>query len=175
MSLVPSFTVSESLANPNEITFTDNSGGSDGTITNRKISVKLANGNWLDETGGQSTTRVYIDWAYSDVSITLSLLSNSTSPNMTVGWYAGSTLAYPEVTESACFNLYDYLFGLQVLQGNTSAPDQIQDTNYYSSMMKFIVNLFNEENPITYGSDIYSSQGAINLNLWMIQHQNDYF
>lgn len=170
----PSFTVSESLANPSQITLVDNSSGSDNTLTVRRIYLRLANGNWLT-TAGESTTRVYEIWPYADVSITLDILAGiSRAPDITVEWYADSTLTY-SLTSASYFNLYDILFGLQVLQGNTSAPDQVQDTAYYNNLIQFIVNLMNEEWAITYGSDIYSSQGAMNRNLLMINNEGYYF
>lgn len=173
MPINPSFSATESIANPNEITFVDDSTGSDGTLTNRKIFVRLANGNWLTE-GGESTTIASTNWAYSDVSITLSLLSQSTACSIEVVWYAGSAATY-DFENTFCFNIYDYLFGLQLLQGNTSSPSQVQDTNYYSNLTKFIVNIFNEENPITYGGDIFSSQGAMAQNQYLIQNENLFF
>lgn len=173
MALTPNFSVSESLANPDELTFTDTSTGSDGTITNRTITILLANGNWLSE-AGESTTEVSMNWSYSQSSITLDLLSNSTACDITVKWLAGSTVVYTK-ENTFCFNLYDYLFMLQLLQGNTSAPQQLQDTNYLSNSYAFIVNLFNEENAITYGGDIYSSQNAMNQNLNFITNEADYF
>lgn len=173
MALVAAFTATQSLANNSDITFTDTSTGTDATIVNRRIYVQLSNGNWLTESG-ESTTSAYTDWDYSDSSITLTLLENSTAADITVQWWDASAVVYI-VSEEYCFNLYDYLFALQVLQGNTSNPAQVQDTTFYSNMMQFIVNLFNEENAITYGGDIYSSQGAMNRNLLMINNEDLYF
>ncbi len=169
-----SFSVTESLANNNVVTFTDTSSGTDNTLTVRTIEIKLANGNWLDENGNESTTQVFITWPYVDTSIILDILSQSTATTIIVRWFAGSTEAY--ISEDVfCFNLYDYLFMLQVLQGNTSAPNQIQDTNFYSNSIQFIVNLFNEENSIDPGADIYSSQNAMNQNLLMINNESLFF
>lgn len=173
MPLTPNFSGTESLANNNEITLTDTSTGSDGTITTRRVYIKLANGNWLTE-AGESTTVAYESWSYGDSSIVLDVLSQTTSCDITVEWYAGATLTYTK-TISFIFNLYDYLFALQLLQGNTSSPNQIQDTTFYVNFMQFIVNLFNEENAITYGDDIYSSQNAANQNNLMIQNESYYF
>lgn len=173
MSFSPNFTATESLANNNEITFTDTSVGSDNTLTDRKIFITLANGNWLTEEG-ESTTEVSTDWPIANLTITLNLLTGSTACEIEVVWYAASTPTYNILTPF-CFNLYDYLFGLQKLQGNTSSPNQIQDTNFYSNLIQFIVNIFNEENPITYGGDIFSSQGAMNQNQNLINNDNFYF
>ena len=173
MPLTPNFSASESLASNNEITLNDTSVGTDLTITTRRVYIRLANGNWLTE-AGESTTIAYEDWDYADSSIVLDVLTQSTACTITVEWYAGSTLTYTK-TITWCFNLYDYLAALQILQGNTSSPSQVQDTNFYSNLMQFIVNLFNEENAITYGDDIYSSQNAMNQNNFMIVNEGDFF
>lgn len=173
MPLSADFSASQSLANNNQITLTDNSTGSDATITTRRIYIRLPNGNWLNE-NGESTTEVYTDWSYSSSTKTLDVLDESTSCSITVNWYASSTLTYTK-TEEYCFNLYDYLFALEVLQGNTSSPSQVQDAAFINNMMQFIVNIFNAENAITYGGDIYSSQEALNRNQLMIDNDNFYF
>lgn len=173
MALTPNFSATESLANPNEITLTDTSTGTDNTITTRRVYIETASGTWLTESG-VSTTVAYMSWDYSDTTITLDVLTESTAPSIKVEWYAGATLTYTKTIEW-CFNVYDYLAALQYLQGNTSNPDQIQDTSFYANLQQFIVNIFNEENAITYGGDTYSSQGAMNRNNFMIQNEADFF
>jgi hypothetical protein len=173
MPLNPNFSATESLADPNEITLTDTSTGSDGTITTRRVYIQLANGNWLTE-AGESTTVAYESWAYADTSIVLDVLTKSTACTITVEWYAGAVLTY-SVTEEFVFNIYDYLFALETLQGVTSEPDLIQDTGFYSNFIKLIVDIFNSENAITYGGDIYSSQEALNRNNLMIENEAYYF
>lgn len=168
-----SFSVTESLAIPNQITLTDTSVGDDAGLTSRRIYLTLANGNWLTE-DGESETEAYTEWPIADSSITLDILEQSTAANITVGWYTGSTRTYVAQDEF-CFNLFDYIAGLQILQGNTSSPDQVQDNGYYMNMIQFIVNLFNEEMAIEYGGDVYSSQSAMNRNALMINNMSFYF
>jgi len=173
VALTPSFTSSESLASPNLVTFVDNSSGTDNAITNRRLFIRLANGNWLTE-AGESTTSAYTNWVYTDPSITLNLLTQSTAANVTVQWFAGATLTYTK-TIAMEWNLYDYLFAFELLQSQTATPTIISDTNYYSNFFMFLTNLFNSENAITMASDIYSSQSALNKNQNLINQQNLYF
>lgn len=170
-----SFSSSESMANPGTITFVDTSTGTDLTLTNRKIFIRLANGNWLNSDGTESTTVVGIDWSYSELSITFTdLISQSTTPFVEVIWYAGSTATYTD-SDEFCWNFYDYEFALQLLQGQTSNPGIVQDTNYLNNFYAFIVNIFCEENAILWGGDIYSAQGAANRNNFFIVNENDFF
>ena len=128
MALDASFTATESMSDPNLITFVDTSDGVDATITNRTITIRLANGNWLTE-AGESTTEISTDWSYDDSEIELDLIAQSEAPSIIVKWFAGDVETYT-YTDTFCWNFYDYLFGLQLLQGQTSNPVIVQDTNY---------------------------------------------
>lgn len=173
MLTTPDFTTSESLASPNLITFTDVSIGVDNTLTNRKIYCRLANGNWLT-TAGESTTIAYENWSYSDTSITLDLISQSTTSSVTVEWLNGSTVVYDK-TELIEWDLYDYLFAFELIQSQTATPGIIQDSSYYSNFFQFITNLWASEASVTYGSDLYSSQAALNKNQNLINNSDLYF
>jgi hypothetical protein len=173
VALTPNFSSSESIASPNLVTFTDTSTGSDGTITTRRIYIRLANGNWLT-TAGESTTSAYESWSYSDSSIQLDLLTQSTTGSVTVEWYAGSTLTYTK-TILMEWDLYDYLFAFELIQSQTATPKIIQDTNYYSNFFMFITNIWSSEAAVTYGDDLYSSQQCLNQNQLLIDNSDFYF
>lgn len=171
----PDFSSTQSLASPNLITFNDTSIGSDGTITVRKIEIRLANGNWLT-TAGESTTQAFQTWNYSDTSIQLNLLSRSTTASVTVGWYVGAaTVPLYTKTEVMEWDLQDFLFLFELLQTQTSDPNILQDADYYSNFIKMIVNLFNSENATDPMDDLYSSQGALDKNYYMIQNESIFF
>lgn len=173
MALTPNFSTSESLSDNNLVTFTDTSTGTDLTITTRRIYVRLANGNYLT-TSGESTTSAYESWSYADSSIQLDLLTNSTTANVTVDWYAGATLTYTK-TILCEWDLYDYLFAFELIQDQTANPGIIQDKNYYSNFFQFITNIWNSESAVTYGDDLYSSQAALDRNQNMINNSTLYF
>lgn len=173
MPLVPNFSSSESLAYPNLITFTDTSTGTNLSLTTRRIYCRLANGNYLT-TAGESATSAYESWSYSDASIELDLLTQSTTASVTVEWYAGATLTYSK-TILMEWDLYDYLFAFGLIQNQTSSPGIIQDQSYYSNFFAFITNIWNSEAAVTYGDDLYSSQGALNINQNMITNASKYF
>jgi len=173
MPLTPSITATQSIAYNNIITLTDASSGTDNTITTRRVYIRTATNQYLTESGSSSTP-AYITWSYADATIPLSVLTEATSPEITVEWYAGSTLVYT-FTDTFVFNLQDYVFMLGVMADQTSSPGVLQGTNYYYNSIQFIVNLFNSENAIDPGEDIYSSQGALNRNQVMIDNESIYF
>lgn len=161
----PQISATQSIAYNNLITLNDTSIGSDGTLTSRKIYIRLADGTYL----ANGTV-----WPYADASVVLNILTQSTAPEITIEWLAGSTVVYT-YTNTFDFNLYDYVFALGLLSDQTGEPGVIQDTNYYNNFMKFIVNLVNSENAILYGGDIFSAQGALNVNQNMILNESKYF
>lgn len=165
--LTPNFTSTESLSSPNFITFTDTSTGSDATIVNRRIYVQLADGTYLVPSG---TSTSYINWAYTDSSITLNLIEKSQSANVLVVWSDGTTDVYTK-TILMEWDLYDYLFLFYLLQVQTSSPSIINDTNYYGNCLKMIVNLFNSENATLLMDDLYSSQAALDKNFYLMNNQ----
>ncbi len=171
MAISPNFSASQSIAYNNLITLVDTSTGSDLTLTNRRVYIVTADGSYLVQSGN---TNNYTDWAYGLSSIQLDVLTAATSPEITVQWYAGDTFV-TEKTISFCFDLQDYVFMLGKLSNQTGSPGILQDTSYYNSMIQFIVNLDNGENAITYGDDIYSSQGALNRNQVFITNEDFYF
>lgn len=173
MALVPNFTTAESISSPDEITFEDTSTGSDGGLTSRRIYIQLDNNNWLT-TAGESTTEAYETWAIGDTTTTLSLLNSSTSATVTIKWMTGSTVTYSKV-KYQIWDLYDYLFGLELIQAQEATPGIIQDANYYSNFFQFITNIWMAENAISYGDDVYSSQQQLNKNQYMITNQNSFF
>lgn len=173
MALVPNFSTSESLSVLSQVTFLDISTGSDGGLTSRRIAVRLANGNWLD-TNGESSTIVYIPWAIANASVAVNILTSSTVASVTVDWLTGAVVTYTKTLLQE-WDLYDYLFAFGLLQDQTASPSIVQDANYYGNFFMFLTNLWNSENAVTVGNDIYSSQSALNKNLFLIQNEGDFF
>lgn len=171
MPLTVSFTATQSLANPDLITLEDTSTGSDGTITSRRVYIRLANGTYLVEDG---TTTDYEVWAIADDTIELDVLSRSQSPQIIVQWLAGSTVVYTS-TEDYLFVWADKLFLYQLTQAQTGKPKLIDNANYYLSKIKMIVNVDDAENAITDASDIYGAQGSLDKNYYLMQNQQLFF
>lgn len=172
MPLSVNFSVSQSLANPNQLTFTDTSTGSDGTITGRRIYILDAYGNYLVESG---TTTQYEEWAYPfNTVLTLDVLSKATTPNITVKWMNGSSVVY-EKTVAGSYLLHLYKFGFSLTRGVLSKPTVIQDTDYYISKIKLIVDIDDAENAISYNSDIVNAQSAADRGTHLEENQSKYF
>lgn len=174
MALTQNFTAQESLSSNNLVTFTDTSAGTDLTITTRRIYVRLANGNWLTTGGVQSTTSAYMSWSYSDVSTTIDLLTQSQAANVTVEWYAGSTLTYTK-TVLNIWDLYMYLVLYNLLSAQTSSPAINTNQGYWPNSWIFCTNLVEAENAVRLMDDLYSAQAALDRNQLIISRENLYF
>jgi len=170
----PNFSTSESLSSNNLVTFSDTSTGDDILLTSRRISILLANGKWLDTEGVESTTIVYHTWAIGDASVELNLLTRSISGTVTVDWLTGSTATYTKTIDCE-WDLWDYVFLFGLLSAQTSYPARTSNSDYWQNSFKMITNLFQSEQAITLMSDIYSSQGALDRNYYMITRQNNFF
>jgi len=174
MAIIPNFTSSESLSQNNYVTFTDTSTGSDGTLTTRRIYVVLANGNWLTTGGVESTTEAYMTWSYASDATTIDLLTESTSANVTVEWYAGTTMVY-EKTILMEWDLYDYVFLFGLLSAQTSYPAINDNQGYWPNSFAMITNLFQSEQAVELMDDLYSSQASLDRNQYFINNSNLFF
>jgi len=172
MALSVDFSVTQSLANPNELTFTDLSSGSDSGVTTRRIYILTANGTYLVESG---TTVDYELWALPlGTAITLDVLTQATSPSIKVDWMTGSTVTYTK-TELYDFNLQLYLFAYQLTQSQLSSPQIVQDTNYYGNKIKLLVNIKDSGTAIDLMSDIYNGQAALDRGTYLVNNESLFF
>src|SRR6185312_780359 len=115
MSLTPNFTAVQSTGDPSLVSLTDSSTGSDGAITSRRVSFRLANGNYLTLTGA-ATTQTFLTWPYADATKSFSVLQKPQSSSVTVDWLNVSGTVLYTKTILWDFDLHDYLYGYELLQ-----------------------------------------------------------
>lgn len=169
----PNFSVTQADSDPSYATFTDTSIGSDVALTERRIYVRLANGNYLTS-AGESTTEAYEVWAIGDVTKTYSFLPRSEAPLITVNWMTGATVSYTKAA-TACFDFADYIFALGLTMAQVANNNITQDNDWYANKMKLLVNIKDAENAILYISDTTLAQNALDRNYNMISKQQDFF
>ena len=169
MPLSVNFSVTQSLADTSQLTFTDTSTGSDGTITTRRITILTSTGDYLVVSG---TTTTYEVWALPLATpITLSVLTGATAPNITVQWLAGSTVVYT-LTIPYDFPLDLYLAGYNLTRSVISKPNTVQDTNYYNNKIKLLVAIDDSETAIEIGEDIYNAQSSLDRGQYLVDNEN---
>lgn len=171
MAITASFSVSQSAITPQNVTVTDTSSGSFGTITKRRIYLSDANGNYLTGDG----TVNYDEWALADTSITLSVLTQDTAANIKVEWLDVSNVVINTLNNNYPLSEFgkQFLFYLVQLQGLT--PGIYQDTNYSGNLALFWTNIIAGDNAVTYGNSLAAAQNCYNREIYMMNNQNLFF
>lgn len=174
MPLTPNATITQSLAYPTQLTFTDTSTGSDGTIVTRRVFVITATGKWLT-TSGESSTEAYELWPYPiGTPITLAVLSKNTAPSIRIEWWDSGAKVYEKIIVGT-YNLFGYVFGYNLTRDALSDPSVVGVPGYYLNKFTMLTELENSETAISYSSDIYNAQKALDRAQPFIDNRNTYF
>jgi len=159
MSFIPNFEAKQYSGTPSNITLIDTSTGSDVTITKRRVYLLQANGTFLVP---QGTTTDYINWSIADSEITLDVLTQDSALSVTVQWLTSTNVVVTSLTQSFAFTAYNdtFYYGLsQSLVGNSNLS---ASTDWFGWMMDLRVQLDSAKQAITFASDIYTAQAALN-------------
>jgi hypothetical protein len=172
MPLSPNFTASQNSGTPNLIFLTDTSTGSDVTITKRRIYLLQSNGTYLVPTG---TTTDYIDWALADVTISLNVLIQDTALSITVQWLSAANVVVANKTTSFAFTAYNETFYYGLTESQVANANLTASTNWYQTKMILRVELDSAYQAISFASDIFSAQAALNRATFISTNQSYFF
>lgn len=166
-----SILVSQSASTPSSLTVTDNSTGLSGTITQRRVYVSNAYGEFLTGNGVVN----YTEWALAEASIVLDILTEDIGALIKVEWLNVSNVVVDEVENTYPLAEYNkqFLYYLAGLQGLT--PGVYQDSNYSGNIAIFWTNIIAGINAVEYGNDIAAGQNCFNRATEMRNNQNLYF
>ena len=172
MPLSPNFTASQNSGTPNLIFLTDTSTGSDGTITKRRIYLLQSNGTYLVPTG---TTTDYINWALADTTISLNVLIQDTALSITVQWLSAADVVVANKTTSFAFTAYNETFYYGLTESQVANANLTASTNWYQTKMILRVELDSAYQAISFASDIFSAQAALNRATFISTNQSYFF
>jgi hypothetical protein len=172
MPLVPNFTASQYSGTPSVITLTDTSTGSDVTIASRRVYLLQANGTFLVPAG---TTTDYIVWDLVDTSIDLDVLSQDSALSITVQWMSGIQTVVTSKTISFAFTAYNETFYYGLTESQVANSNLSASTNWYQTKLVLRVELDSADQAITFASDIYSAQAALNRATYISTNQAYFF
>ena len=172
MPLSPNFTASQNSGTPNLIFLTDTSTGSDGTITKRRIYLLQSNGTYLVPSG---TATNYIEWALVDVTISLNVLIQDTALSITVQWLTASNVVVANKTTSFAFTAYNETFYYGLTESQVANANLTASTNWYQTKMILRVELDSAYQAISFASDIFSAQAALNRATFISTNQSYFF
>ena len=172
MAFVPSFSVSQTVV-ATQFTITDTSTGSDAAIVSRNIYLTTAQNTTLVPTG---VTTPYIPFPLTlGASIVLPVLNVDYALLITVNWVNSSGATLYTSSQYYCFtaNSMQFFFSLTTLQ--TSQPNIVQDTTYFSNKSLLLLQIDSANQAIALGNDIYKSQQCLDAAQYLINNQTWFF
>lgn len=172
MPLVPNFTASQFSGTPSVITLTDTSTGSDVAITSRRVYLLQANGTFLVPAG---TTTDYVVWDLVDTSIDLDVLSQDSALSITVQWMSSTNTIVTSKTISFAFTAYNETFYYGLTESQVANSNLSASTNWYQTKLILRVEIDSADQAITFASDIYSAQAALNRATYISTNQALFF
>lgn len=172
MPLSPNFTASQNSGTPNLIFLTDTSTGSDVTITKRRIYLLQSDGTYLVPAG---TATNYIEWALVDVTTSLNVLIQDTALSITVQWLSAANVVVANKTTSFAFTAYNETFYYGLTESQVANANLTASTNWYQTKMILRVELDSAYQAISFASDIFSAQAALNRATFISTNQSYFF
>lgn len=172
MSFTPSIAVQQSALTPSNITIVDDSSGADAAITQRRVYVQTATGTYLVPSG---TSTDYTQWALSDTSIILNILTEDQCCNILVQWLNVSNTVLYIYEDTYPFPEYNKQFLVYLVSAVGLEPGTVQDSNYSGNIALFWTNIIAGINQVTFGSDIAGGQNCFNRATYMRLNEGDFF
>lgn len=155
MPFLNSFTTSQTLGAPSVINFLDNSTGSDGAITGRRVYMQTASGSFLVETG---TSTDYELWSIANISDSFDVLSKDEALRVVVEWVNVSGVALYSATQILGFTLYNETFDYQTTQALSGNPLLINDNRFFVNKSALREYIDSGNQAISFAADIFAAQ-----------------
>jgi len=167
MPLSPSFQTGVTL-DPSQVVITDNSTGSDGAITDRKVIFTQTDSTLL-------AGSPYDFPLSAGSSITLSPLTQDVACTITVNWVdSGGNVLY---TASLIFVFVGY--AMQFLEGLTQQqianPSIVNDQNFIPNKFNLFQEVQSAQNAISIGQSVQAAQSCVLRYQNLITNDNFYF
>lgn len=172
MPIIPNFTASVNYSTNNILHLEDTSTGTDVAIAKRRVTLQKSDGTYLVTSG---TTTTYMDWSLSFNFIDLNVLDRDYALNITVQWLNSSNTVLYTKTLLFDFTTYSELFYYSLTQYQTANPNIINDTKFYTNKLKLRTCIDEANQAISVGSDIQSSQAALNRAKFFIDNPTIFF
>jgi hypothetical protein len=173
MAFSPAFTVGQSASDPSAVTFEDTSTGSDAAIASRRIYVTDSNGDAVVPSG---TSTAYIAWALGTNPKTVAdLLTEDIAATITIQWLNSANTVLYSSTDTFCLREYNIVQFISLIQDQALTPGVVQDSNYFSNLCQYWINIVGADTMITDASDLSGSQNCLNRATQMLDNETFYF
>ena len=137
-----------------------------------------SNGTYLVPTG---TLTDYSDWAITNtttrapLTINLDVLTQDTALSITVEWLTAANTVMGSVTTSYAFTAYNETFYYGLTESQVANANLTASTNWYQTKMILRVELDSAYQAISFASDIFSAQAALNRATFISTNQSYFF
>jgi len=172
MALTPAFTISQSALTPGVVTATNTATGTDAAVTQLRIYFQTTSGTYLVVSG---TTTDYESWALADVSDSWDILDTDQSLSVTVQWLSVANAVLYTLTQVFCLSQYNKNFFYYLVQQQALTPSILQDSNYFSNMATYWMNITGAIQAVEIGADIAASQNCLDRATYMLDNSNLFF
>lgn len=173
MPFSPAFSVGQALSNPGAVTLTDDSSGSDVLITQRRVYFTDEAGNYIVPSG---TSTDYVAWPLATNPITISsLLQVDTSVNILVQWLNVSNVVLYDDDDDFCLRAFNKQQFVYLIQQQALSPGIVQDSNYFSNLCQYWINIQGANTMVEDAADLSGSQNCLNRATEMLQNESKYF
>lgn len=154
MPLTPNFSSAQPIGEPNIITLTDTSTGSDVAVTQRRVYLRDAAGNDVLPTG----TTGYVQWDLADTSIDIDCLTKDYALTITVQWLDVSNVVLYDKQDVIGFTSYNEDFMYSLIQMLAANPNRVKDNGFLSNLSDLRTYVDSGNQALERYGDIYICQ-----------------
>lgn len=131
-----------------------------------------ANGTYLVPSG---TNTDYIEWALADTSKSLDVLAQDSALSITVQWLNSSNVVVQYKTNVYAFTAYNETFYYGLTEDQVANSNLTASQDWYGWKMALRVELDSAYQAISFASDIFSAQSALNRATYISTNSNYFF
>ena len=110
-----------------------------------------------------------------DVTTSLNVLIQDTALSITVEWLTASNVLVANKTTSFAFTAYNETFYYGLTESQVANANLTASTNWYQTKMILRVELDSAYQAISFASDIFSAQAALNRATFISTNQSYFF
>jgi len=163
MAIVANFSALQTPGDPGTILLTDTSTGTDVAVTQRRVYIQTAAGDYLVEEGTTTEYEAWDDFP-STTELTLTdILSKDFAVRIVVQWLDVSNVVLYDKTLYYGFTCYNEDFDYELTQTVAGNPLLISDNNFWGNKSTLRGYIDSGNNAITRNSDIAAAQQCYDL------------
>lgn len=163
MALSANFSTQQTPGSPENIIFVDESSGSDGAVTKRRIYIQAPNGDFLVESGNDED---YSEWDGFPGTTTITLediLTKDYGCRVVVQWLNSSDTVLYDKTSYIGFNCYNEDFDYSLTQNVASNQLLMSDNNFWGNKTWLQTLIDSGDKAIERASDINACQQCYDM------------